>query len=271
MACGMYRRVRLDMSPLKMYGFQKVTHEELHDITSRIVKPTYNREVYLADRMRLAPPRTPSAVCKKNQGDAVVQSRGRRRLPQPAVDKIFKRMRTPTLSVLAAQGELEPSYEFLLLQEKSRPKSASTTTSEEKDKEESRLSYSRPTTASKGKRFCQFCTDPTMQEYMEIDYSDDKAVEEEELSEIVQRLTTPTMASRLAAGQPKIERCPRRKPSTSSVINGKQNKQLPLCGLSRSKSVHDITERLYSTPTHVIPTSAKKDRRQKLAATPCTM
>ena len=225
--------------------------------------------------MRPSPPRAPSARCPKapNPGKEAGPKEFRFRIPAPPamVDRIVKRVSATTISRMAAEGTILPSYEEELIQH--RPRTAPSSRSSKENGKSHIQRYRRPTTASRYRNFCGFCTDPGLQEYLELDYGDEDAVDDEELQDIVKRLRTPTQASTLASRQGSASRCRKR-----SIVQ-EPNKSLPLlCGLDKSRNVDEITHRLYTTPTFAIASKAnckynynnKKERRKRLEATSIT-
>ena len=163
------------------------------------------------------------------------------------IDKVVRRLRTPTISKLASEGMLDPAYEARLRAqtpirigtEDKRPKTAA-----EYGKFMKRIT--RPTTASKSKHFCIFCDDPSLECYMDLDFSDESSsVSREEIEEIVSRIQTPTVAS--LRGKPECKRLP-----ANRCLPMTQREQLPLVsGLPRSSGVDQIVNRLYAS-THTI-------------------
>ena len=269
---SLYRRIRVDVMPLKLYGFQKVSQEEMQEITNRMVKPTYNSELYSSGRVCPSPKNILSTHCRKatpgTDGFVVMRQK---RARKEVVQRIVQRVRAPTVSVLAANGVVKPSYH----QAGSENKPEKPLTKEERAK----ARYTRPTTASRNRVFCGFCEDPANKDYLDIDFSDDRQVPEEELDNIINRLQTPTMASRMLGGgraktpdstDQQLELCKRRRrSSTSSSVRGDRKSMPLMCGLERTRSAKEISDRLYSTPTQAISTkpNALKERRARLAAT----
>jgi len=106
----------------------------------------------------------------------------------------------------------------------------------------------RPTTATLAKTVntCHLCYDhenkdkPEEPDAFDYDYSDGKVVPEEEMNYIVARISAPTRSSKRG------EHC-QRLPMYIDEVKIRQNLPL-LSGLSRSKNVQEITERLFMGP-----------------------
>ena len=142
---------------------------------------------------------------------------------------VVRRLQTPTISRKIANGYLMPEYEAAP-SSVSRPKTA-----EENRKFLRRIT--RPTRSSRRRDLDAFWQETEASEYFYADFSDEVPIGKDDLEEIVNRIRTPTVASELADGY----RCPKMKLDVE--IN---RDKLPLVsGLSRSRKVDDIVQRLY--------------------------
>ena len=258
MASGMYERKPRKLDEFRSYGYKKVTHSELKEIVERMQKKTYTSNIYHGELFHRvpSPPRPPSSTCPKapKRGDEAGK-RQRQRMSDRDLNRLTRRLCRPTISKLANQGRIVPEYEL------DRPPTVQPTrhrTAKEKKKAMEHLT--RPTTASRSKLYgqCVFCGDPQMEEYMDIDFSDDKMASQDEIDSIIRRARTPTIASEGGIHEcVKIRTCSRggsRPHSCQPVVSG----------LSRSKNTDEIVERLHR------PYSSPAFRNRTPKATPIT-
>ncbi len=238
-----YSRVTPEATPLKLYGFNKVSGGELKSIIMRMQKHTHSTEPCLKDgklaytKRPFPPPRPQSGFCRKvalseTDGWPERNGSGSRRLTPKMAERVARRLQKPTMSKMAARGLITPHYELTAeMAQETRSFSQ-----EEQQKAIQRLT--RPTTATKSKTFCMYCLDPELDDYWDRDYSDDRQVSREAMDDIINRMRSPVCQD---AG-----RCRKRKQSVH--IN---RDELPLIsGLDRSRNVEEIVARLHGRPAH---------------------
>lgn len=241
---GNYTRVLPKAVPVKLYGFNKVSPQDLNHIVMRLQKRTYNANQTNDPRLRKLGPsgRPMSSVCRKVDLDNEVY----RRRPRTAVSpqmlyRINRRMQRSTVSRRAALGLLTPSYELDIDQRSISSASSSErprTGSKEREKALNRLQ--RPTTATRRRQPCALLEENIQSGVADYYYSDEYFAPEDEIDEIVDRLTVTTVASRGREGDEEV--------CEKADFKGqrKQGQNLPLIsGLGRSRNVDEITDRLY--------------------------
>lgn len=241
MSSSSYSRVLPRAPTLKMYGFQKVSDGEVRAIVGRLQRKTYNSTLQhdYSHPKGLSPVRASSAPCRRNTPDLASAGTPAKheRKSSKEIERIFRRMRTPTLSYRAARGEITPLHEL----DDKRPEDQSPRSADEVKKSLRRIT--RPTTSTKTRTFCTYCKDPDLEEWHDIDFSDDKIVSQDQLDDIIKRVATPTVASEGG----KTGRCRRRKDSVATEMSKRRG--LPLVsGMPRSQNIQEVTDRVYYQP-----------------------
>lgn len=269
MASGEYMRVIPDAMPLKVYGFKKVSSRQLEDIVNRLQRHTHSTEtqVNMGELWNLGniTPRAPYISCKRAPASDSRNRPGTMKQPMKGkmLEKVIRRLQRPTISTMAAEGTITPSYELDFRSRSENSKFIRPNSTEEQQKLLERIQ--KPTTASRRKLYghsqCLLCEDihtslvrNTMKLIQEPEGSTHcwKSMEEQNK---VPRSRTTTPAS--AGGRPpclkKAKPMTNGSPSRSGVS---QDSNLPLIsGLARSEKVADITDRLH--PTAPAPTQSK--------------
>ncbi len=246
----MYTRAELRPVAIKTWGYNKVSNEHLNNIVNRLQRPTLNTDAYHSDlyHIQRSPFRSPAAICRKatSEIDAVQLAQMKRRPVTPQVlQKIVRRLQRPTISKMAAEGNISPEYELNIPSQ--RPKTASETS---KIVERIR----RPTTASNSKRYdeCLLCeeleksgTFPIkLAQHLNKKPDKEKALPKGGLEEIMQRVRSPTYSGRIGRSRFRQE--------DTSVV------ETPLLtALSRSESVDEITGKMHKQP-FVVPMFSKR-------------
>ncbi|ELT96359.1 hypothetical protein CAPTEDRAFT_227310 [Capitella teleta] len=229
-----YCRIPAKKKQSKLYGFEKVPVNKLPSIIARLQKTTCASSCF-------EPARANSGFCERVRND-IAPTPPQRHMSDRDLNKLVRRLRTPTISKLAAIGSLNPDYEARLRcetplrlgTEEQRPK-----TTAEFRKFIKRIT--KATSSSRGKHYDLAVNDAELARLLLLDIKNGKLESKDVVDSIVQRLQTPTVAS-----QPIHSVCPKR-PQTVRCLTQKQRGQLPLVsGLPRSEGVDQIVERLYS-------------------------
>lgn len=261
MSC-MYYRVVTTPAPAEVYGFKKVSAKQLDEITERVTKPTYNRTLATGEQTRVynymhsgkssQRKRAVNFRCSKSapSSDDKCNTRSRK-YTDKEIHRLIRRLRRPTFSFEAQKVNKNNDSN----EETEKQKLVSKQEATEKEKRRF-LRLQRPTTASLAKTLdvCHLCYDHERKrksdppDAFDYSYDDEKVVPVEEVDFIIERLRTPTLASKKGSAK-----CRKTPPMIDEV---KIREDLPLLsGLSRSKSVHEITSRLHC--------------RSRLGMTPC--
>ncbi|KAJ8312576.1 hypothetical protein KUTeg_009949 [Tegillarca granosa] len=251
---SMYYKVTPAAKPVPVYGFKKVSAKELSDITERLVRTTYNRQLSTTDEQRQVHNyeylreqalwrRTPSACVRRSSAPASRCSSAKR-MSDKEMKRLLRRLMKPTKSVVNAQADVGEKNQDEKLGRIVRTKDLDERTTK------SVMRLSRPTTASRAKSAtCHLCyehenksqSDPL--DAFDYDYMDDRLVPEEEMHYIVGRMMAPTCVS--AGSHKKCAKTP------VYVDEVKIRQNLPLVsGLDRSRNVNEIVDRLYPKPRY---------------------
>ncbi|KAL8576677.1 hypothetical protein ACOMHN_025152 [Nucella lapillus] len=262
-----YYRAPKEEEKVEGWGFKKVNSAEMMGIMDRVTRPTYNSRMhnmectqvhnYKYTNTNFLARRSPTSCDRRRSASVLPHGTGQRRLNDRELQRIIRRLRTPTVSY-EARFDFVTDEDFLPLPPAGRPlrpKSAP------EDRQKAFQQLSRPTTASRAKTLgdCTLCLDREELQMknsllpFEYDYGDERAVAPEELDYIVDRISAPTYAH-------KKMRCPKTpKPVDEVQLRAKT----PLAsGLPRSKSVKEIVQRLHP---------AKPGRYRAPAATKITI
>ncbi|KAK3595395.1 hypothetical protein CHS0354_008828 [Potamilus streckersoni] len=259
--CPMVYPVYPKVPPPETYGFRKVSSKELADILARVSRKTYNRQISTEEQRHTSNyehllsengrQRTPSS-CRKSTvlrrdtfsaGDA-----NKKRLTEHEMRMLLRRLQKPTETFKIATKKHEPNK---VEEDNLRQGKIIRTKSSDEVKTKVIAKYRRPTTASRAKSVdvCHLCYDHENKKEEEgpdafdYDYADHTYVPPEEVSFIVERMLKPTLASRGGTSE-----CKYGPPHIDEV---KIRENLPLLsGLPRSRTVHEITERLSSKRKH---------------------
>lgn len=239
-----YSRITPQDMEFKTYGFQRCSSREVYSIVRRLRSTTYNTELYNGERFKEipCPPRAPSAVCKKAK---TADIEGRPPRPKPVftsekdLEKAFRRVRAQTISRMALEGKISPTYDNILIPQYG----GANLDQSPHDQTKMMRRIMRPTTATRNRTW--FSTLEEDNAYLENDIYDYEYVSARGIQDIVDRVSTPTMASEGGIGP----KCPKRK---DSIGKGATLNEVPLVsGLPRSRNVDEIVNRLY-TPTESI-------------------
>jgi hypothetical protein len=221
--------------PSKLYGFEKVPSNRLPGIIARLQKTTHGASCCPSSS------RTSHGLCERAKDGLPPASSGKR-MSDRDLTKLVRRLRTPTISKLAATGLLNPDYESKLRSEtplrfgtdQQRPKTAI-----EFRKFLKRIGKS--TTSSRGKTFDPVERAADIGRLTTVEFHNEEMVTKHAAESIFERVQQPTIAS-----QPQHPDCPKR-PATTKCLSQEQRRQLPLVsGLPRSTNVNQIVGRLYN-------------------------
>lgn len=231
-----YTKVTPPLPSSKLYGFGKVPMSQMPEIIDRIAQSTHSSSISSA---KIGPQVVP-ALCRKAPSDAAAPQK-KAQVTDHDINKIVRRLRTPTISKLAAAGLLNPAYEAKFREE--IPKPLRPKTASEYHKILKRIQ--RTTSSSRGKTFVSIYEDPQTAPYAELDFSNEDPVSKEEIDLITERVKVPTMAKKTSnqSAWPECPRVPRGK-----CLSPQQRHELPLVsGLPKSKNVTEIVDRLYGS------------------------
>ncbi|KAL3854157.1 hypothetical protein ACJMK2_013435 [Sinanodonta woodiana] len=259
--CPMVYPVYPKVPPPETYGFRKVSSKELADILSRLSRKTYNRQISTEEQRHTSNyehlllengrRRTPSSCRKSSVLRRDIFSAGdanKRRLTDHEMRMLLRRLQKPTETFKIATTTQEPHKEE---EDNLRQRKIIRTKSSDEIKTKVIAKYRRPTTASRAKSVdvCHLCYDHETKKQedgpdaFDYDYSDPTHVPPEEVPFIVERMLKPTVASRGGTSE-----CKYGSPYIDEV---KIRENLPLLsGLPRSRTVHEITQRLSSKGRH---------------------
>ncbi|RUS83989.1 hypothetical protein EGW08_008250 [Elysia chlorotica] len=260
MSCNYYRVMPEPPRP-EVFGFKKVTQEELGNIVSRLSRPTYNSRVHTVEAHKAhnyrkihsaPPPRTPTVCSRRRLSTPNPNSR---RMTEQELRRFLRRIQRPTRAHIRSRRDYRPEEDdgimagddfatFNAVEHKRRPLTAT-------ERKKAFFMLSRPTTASKAKSSveCAFC--PSNEEELKANRNLDlpfkyphapevRLVTPGEASSIVSRVSSPTRASLRGGGPP----CYRAFPDYDAVRG--QHPSLPLVsGLARTPKVSQIVNRLH--------------------------
>lgn len=253
---SMYYKVNPQKNHATLYGFKKVSASEIHEITVRLARKTYNRHLSTSEEQKRVHnyenihdqviwQRTPSA-CARRTSVQSTRCRSASRLSDREMQRLLRRLMKPTESILNAQHDVDDRDKDIKL---GRIVRSTSELDEKTAKSVSRLS--RPTTASRAKSAisCHLCYDHQNKgkdeplDVFDYEYADDKTLPEEEMQFVTERMLQSTCVS---TGTQKI--CTK---SPAQLDEVKIREQLPLVsGLRRSKNVKEIVNRLYPQPRY---------------------
>ncbi|KAH3752002.1 uncharacterized protein LOC127848771 [Dreissena polymorpha] len=265
MSGNYYKKVKTPPPP-NAYGFRQVNSKELQEILKRVTKATYsaklhteeqrqvnNYELLLSDGGRRSVAsacgrRTASRISSTDTADGTVDSRSRRFTEREMLRHIRRLQRPTTATSLHSRGYTD-SDEAQNLKEGKLVRARSADVSSHIAK--SLVKLRRPTTATLAKTVhaCHLCYDHENKkesdepDAFDFDYCDEKVVLEEELDFIVERVSAPTFASN------KSNISCQRSPGYIDEVKIRENLPL-LSGLRRSKTVKEITNRLFPSRRH---------------------
>ncbi|XP_074641405.1 uncharacterized protein LOC141899148 [Tubulanus polymorphus] len=235
---GMYYKVIPKAKAVKMYGYQKASPEKIEMINQRMLKPTnasmYGLVEYKGDGQFRKRPHT-ACVCSRAPDDAVMTPNNKVYVDERTLNRIIRRLRTPTFCSQIGNADKDTDEMETDLQKFVRTKPISDA---EEKKRLKRLM--RPTTATNQKKVgcCYICEDSRNSDIMKECFCDDKVVPEAELEEIVWRMQKTTNASK--GGKDMCRKAPEATKITIAYD------RLPLMsGLPRTRKVNDIVNRLY--------------------------
>lgn len=267
MSAMYYRQPAKEAPPPVTYGYRKISsrQEEL-DITNRLVKSTYERKLYADEPKQVSNyqyliesgnRKRPPSSCVRTPTPSFIK-RNSKRLSERDMARLLRRLLKPTESIYNAQIVAKKEEEQELKEGKI---CRSKTPSEAEDKIVRRVQ--RPTTASRAKKItdCHLCYDHEHKKENDppdaFDYAyheELKRLKQDEIDELVRRARTPTYSS---VGKRRYgdDRCCPKTPVQIDEV--KLRAQLPLVsGLSRTKKVDDIVNRLYPKPKYRIVPAA---------------
>ncbi|CAL1543613.1 unnamed protein product [Lymnaea stagnalis] len=220
-----------------LIGYKKVNHGELQGIVSRLARPKLAWTPYT---LHGPDGKLSSAGCATNRPNSGgTQVKTPQKLTEQELQRLLRRIQRPTIShQMSRQGSDVDS---------SRPSTAPPHGSSGERLKRIIQQLSRPTTASRAKRSteCHLCDEAGRELNrklvpFEYAYADEKVVSEDEASAIVKRVSSPTKASERGGGSACV-----RLPPDYDVVHA-QSPNLPLLsGLTRSRSVHHVVNRLH--------------------------
>lgn len=261
-----YKKVKTPPPP-NSYGFKQVNKKELQEILKRVTRSTYSAKLYTEEPRQLnnyehllneSGRRSVASACGRHTQTRMssattdsINNDGKqpRRLTEREMSRLIRRLQRPTTAT-SAQKYPNEEAENLKQGKIIRAKSADVT-AETNSAFKSFAKLRRPTTATLAKTLntCHLCYDhenkkkPEELDAFDYDYSDNKVVPAEEVDFIIGRVSAPTLAS--LGGRSLCHKLP------EYIDEVKIRENLPLLsGLSRSKTVKEITERLYRKGTH---------------------
>lgn len=261
MSANYYRKPK-PVLPTNSYGFKQVTAKELTEILNRVTRSTYSAKIHTEEQRQVnnydrvleeSGRRSVLSVCSRDSlsrvSSANSSNHNNKRLTEREMSRLIRRLQRPTTAT-AAQRFPNEEMDNLKQGKIVRARSADVHTT---NKLLAKLR--RPTTATLAKTLntCHLCYDhenkknkakPQELDVFDYDYGEKKVVPAEEVDFIVGRVSQPTSASH--KGRHSCRRLP------EYIDEVKIREDLPLLsGLSRSKTVDEITNRLYpARPKH---------------------
>lgn len=262
----MYYRREVQPPPPITYGYRKISsRQEENEITHRLLKSTYERKLYSEEATQVSNyqylietgnRRRPPSACTHTPTPS--RKSDSKRLSERDMIRLLRRLMKPTESLYNAQLMTNKEEEQELKEERiCRTK----TPSEAEDKVIRRVQ--RPTTASRAKKIndCHLCyehenkSEKAPPDAFDYEYGIEvKKRKQEEVDEHLRRMRTPTYSSVDKRQCGDNRKCPK---TPSMIDEVKIRAQLPLVsGLSRTKNVKDIVNRLYPKPKYRIVPAA---------------
>lgn len=265
---GMYYKREVMPPPPITYGYRKIaSRQEENDITNRLIRSTYERKIWSEKSKQVSNyqylietgnRRRPPSSCTRTPTPSNTKRYDSKRLSERDMIRMLRRLLKPTESMYNAQITAKKEEEQEL---KEGRICRSKTPSEAEEKILRRVQ--RPTTASRAKKIndCHLCyehenkKENSPPDAFDYEYGEDgKKLKQDDVNELVRRVRTPTYSSVDKRRCGDERKCPKTPVQIDEV---KIRAQLPLVsGLTRTKNVEDIVNRLYPKPKYRIVPSA---------------
>lgn len=264
---AMYYKREVQPPPPVTYGFRKIaSKQEENEITNRLIKSTYERKLYSNEAQQVSNyqylietgnRRRPPSSCTRTPTPSNTW-KDSKRLSERDMIRLLRRLMKPTESMYNAQIMSKKDEEQEL---KEGRISRSKTPSEAEEKVLRRVQ--RPTTASRAKKLndCHLCYEHENKkenappDAFDYEYCEDRSKrKQDDMDELLRRVRTPTYSSVDKRRCGDDRKCPKTPVQIDEV---KIRAQLPLVsGLSRTKNVKEIVNRLYPKPKYRIVPAA---------------